>query len=423
MTFRLAALLGERLRENGLTGLFEEIEMPLVEVLDAMESEGVTLDTSVLDSLSRSLGAKIDTIAADVFRIAGHSFNIKSTQQVADVLFRELGLKPKRKTATGLSTSSEVLEELRESHPLPARILDYRHLEKILSTYVEALPRMVHPETGRIHTSYNQFIAATGRLSSSNPNLQNIPVRSVEGREIRRAFVPNHRGDVFLAADYSQIELRVLAHLSKDSELRRAFQENRDIHSQTAARIFGTPSEMVTEEMRSQAKVINFGILYGMGPHRLSRELSISHAQAGAFIEEYFRAYPAVREWIDKTIEEARKTGYVTTLSGRRRMIANMNSSNHNLRSNAERMAVNTPVQGTAADMVKFAMIALHQEIESSGRRARMVLQVHDELVFSLPEEEVKEFEPVVRERMQEALPLDVPLRVDTKTGKTWAEC
>ena len=229
--------------------------------------------------------------------------------------------------------------------------------------------------------------------------------------------------DVFLAADYSQIELRVLAHLSKDSELRRAFQENRDIHSQTAARIFGTPSEMVTEEMRSQAKVINFGILYGMGPHRLSRELSISHAQAGAFIEEYFRAYPAVREWIDKTIEEARKTGYVTTLSGRRRMIANMNSSNHNLRSNAERMAVNTPVQGTAADMVKFAMIALHQEIESSGRRARMVLQVHDELVFSLPEEEVKEFEPVVRERMQEALPLDVPLRVDTKTGKTWAEC
>jgi len=423
MTFRLADVLGERLRENGLTGLFEEIEMPLVEVLDAMESEGVTLDTSVLDSLSRSLGAKIDTIAADVFRIAGRSFNIKSTQQVADVLFRDLGLKPKRKTATGLSTSSEVLEELRESHPLPARILDYRHLEKILSTYVEALPRMVHPETGRIHTSYNQFIAATGRLSSSNPNLQNIPVRSVEGREIRRAFVPNHRGDVFLAADYSQIELRVLAHLSKDSELRRAFLENRDIHSQTAARIFGTPSDMVTEEMRSQAKVINFGILYGMGPHRLSRELSISHAQAGAFIEEYFRAYPGVREWIDKTIEEARRTGYVSTLSGRRRMIANMNSSNHNLRSNAERMAVNTPVQGTAADMVKFAMIALHQEIESSGRRARMVLQVHDELVFSLPEEEVEEFEPVVRERMQEALPLDVPLRVDTKTGRTWAEC
>ncbi|MBN1865872.1 DNA polymerase I [Candidatus Sumerlaeota bacterium] len=424
MTLRLADVLGGRLKaEGGLQRLFEEIEIPLVEVLDAMEAEGVTLDAAVLEGLSADFQKRLDALTQEIFGLAKRSFNVKSPKQVAEVLFEELGLKPGRRTKTGQSTRVEVLEELVGEHPLPGMILAFRHLDKLKSTYVDALPQMVNPETGRIHTSYNQFIAATGRLSSSDPNLQNIPVRTADGLAIRRAFVPNEPDHVLLAADYSQIELRVLAHVADDKALREAFKEDRDIHAETAARVFGMPREMVTEDMRKQAKTINFGILYGMSAHRLSRELDIPHGQAQRFIDDYFAAYPGVKRWSEELLKEAAGRGYVTTLCGRRRMTPNLGVSNRNVRANAERMAINTPIQGTAADMIKIAMIGLHREIRGSKRRARMVLQVHDELVFSLPESEVEKFTPVVRGLMENALKLDVPVRVDIKVGRTWAEC
>ncbi len=430
MTLRLADLLEPQVAADPeLDRLFREIEMPLVEVLDAMESEGVTLDTDALATLSRDLHAQAEDLARQIYDLAGHPFSINSPKQVADVLFNEIGLQPQGKTASGAagknqnSTKSEVLEELSLVHPLPKRILEYRHLDKLLSTYVDALPQMVNPRTGRVHTSFNQFIAATGRLSSSSPNLQNIPARGPLAKTIRRAFVPNGPDQVLLAADYSQIELRVMAHLSNDPGLIRAFVEGADIHMQTATRIFDTVPDLVTSDMRSQAKVVNFGVLYGMSAHRLSRELAISRPQAQKFIDEYFEAYPGVRTWSESLIEEAKRTGYVKTLSGRRRNVPNLNVRNKNEQANAARMAVNTPVQGTAADLIKIAMVRLHREMRRLGVRARMVLQVHDELVFSVPREEVDAFEPVVREIMENALPLQVPLVVDVQVGKDWSEC
>jgi DNA polymerase-1 len=423
MTLRLADILVPELRQQGLNELFERIEMPLVEVLDAMESEGVALDVKSLEETGNRLRERLEGLTREIIDMAGCPFNIKSPQQVANVLFEKIGLKPGRKTKTGRSTGSDVLEDLETDHPLPRKILEFRRLDKLVSTYVEALPKMVNPETRRVHTSYNQFIAATGRLSSSDPNLQNIPVRSFEGREIRRAFLPNHPDWVFLAADYSQIELRVLAHMSGDEALLDAFRAGADIHARTASRVFNVPVEMVTEEMRDQSKTINFGVLYGMGAARLARQLEIPFKQARQFIDEYFAAFPRVRSWMDQTLDEARRTGYVSTLSGRRRYVPNLNSDNGNLRANAERVAINTPVQGSSADMIKIAMIALHREILKSGRRARMVLQVHDELVFSLPAEELEDFKPVARRLMEEALPLDAPVKVDMKSGRNWAEC
>ena len=423
MTLRLADAFGPQLDEAGLRELFDTMEMPLVGVLDAMEAEGVTLDTKFLSQLNDELNKGLSALSQEICEIAGHPFNIKSTKQVAEVLFEEIGLKVVKKTRTGPSTDSDVLEELAKSHPLPERILEFRHLDKIRSTYVEALPRMVNPETRRVHTTYNQFIAATGRLSSSDPNLQNIPVRTELGRKIRRAFVPNRPGDVFLAADYSQIELRVLAHVTGDKALREAFQTGADIHTETAARVFGMPVEMVTSEMRSQAKAVNFGVLYGMSAHRLSRELGIARSQAQQFIDDYYGAYPAVRRWKDELLEEAHKKGYVETLLGRRRLIRDLDARNRNVRAGAERVAVNTPIQGTSADMIKLAMIALQEEIEDGGWQARMVLQVHDELVFSIPHGEVEKFTPLVREKMIEAIELEVPLVVDVKVGATWADC
>ena len=430
MTLRLADLLEPQVAADAeLERLFREIEMPLVEVLDAMESEGVTVDTAALAGLSRDLHAQAEEVARAIYDLAGHPFAINSPKQVADVLFNEIGLQPQGKTASGTagknqnSTKSEVLEELSLVHPLPKRILEYRHLDKLLSTYVDALPQMVNPRTGRVHTSFNQFIAATGRLSSSSPNLQNIPARGPLAKTIRRAFVPNGPDQVLLAADYSQIELRVMAHLSNDPGLIRAFVEGADIHMQTATRIFDTVPELVTSDMRSQAKVVNFGVLYGMSAHRLSRELAISRPQAQKFIDEYFEAYPGVRTWSESLIEEAKRTGYVKTLSGRRRNVPNLNVRNKNEQANAARMAVNTPVQGTAADLIKIAMVRLYREMQRLGVRARMVLQVHDELVFSVPREEVEAFTPVVRDIMENALSLRVPLVVDVEVGEDWSEC
>lgn len=423
MTLRLTQHFEQALEKEGLLHLLREMELPLVNVLQQIEAEGIALNTNALRELGMSLQKKSEALAAEIFEMAGRVFNIKSTQQVADILFSDIGLKPLKKTKTGYSTNSAVLEDLARSHPLPARILEYRHCEKLLSTYVEALPRMVQPKTGRVHTTYNQFITATGRLSSSDPNLQNIPIRSEEGKMIRRAFVPNRPDEVLLAADYSQIELRVMAHLTDDPALKQAFVDKTDIHTQTAAKVFGMPEVMVTPEMRAQAKVINFGIIYGMGAHRLSNELDISRKQAQEFIDEYFAAYPRVRTWMDKTLEEAREKGYVKTMSGRRRMLPDLHSKNHNVRSNAERIAINTPVQGASADMIKLAMIQLDREIRQKGWRVRMVLQVHDELVCTVPEAELAAFEPLLVRIMQDALPLSVPIEVDVACGRNWAEC
>ncbi len=424
MTLRLYEFLSTRLdKEPTLKKVFEKIEMPLVRVLDEMEKTGVRLDTDQLSELGKELHSRLDRLAREIYEMAGKSFSIKSPKQVADILFKDIGLQPRGKTKTGQSTRSEVLEELAKEHLLPARILEFRRIDKILSTYVDALPDMLNRATCRIHTSFNQFVAATGRLSSSSPNMQNIPKRGDLAKFVRKAFLPNRDDDVFLAADYSQIELRVLAHMTGDKNLQAAFTGDRDIHMQTACRVFGMPEEMVTDDMRSQAKVINFGIMYGMSAHRLSRELDIPRGQAQKFIDDYFNAYPGVARWKADLIEQARKDGYVETLSGRRRKVTNLDVRNANVRSNAERMAVNTPIQGTSADMIKIAMVNMFHALAENSIEAKMVLQVHDELIFSVPESEIEMLKPLVREVMESALPLDVPVRVDIATGKDWSEC
>ncbi len=423
ITLRLYELFQPRLLENGLQQLFSKLEVPLIAVLESMEREGIALDVSVLKTLSTELKSKLETLSSEIHTQAGRAFNIKSPKQVGVVLFEEIGLKTGKKTKTGYSTSSDVLEELKNEHVLPGLILEYRHYDKLLSTYVDALPLMINSRTRRIHTSYNQFVAATGRLSSTDPNLQNIPARTEHGRRIRSAFIPNNPGDILLAADYSQIELRVLAHVTGDKTLHQAFIGGVDIHTQTAMSIFNTSAELLTRDMRSQAKVVNFGVLYGMSAHRLSGELKIDRKQAQRFIDDYFETYPGVQVWSDALIEKAIETGYVETLGGRRRMVPNLTVKNRLVQANARRMAVNTPIQGTAADLIKQAMIELDREIRESGRESRMVLQVHDELVFSVPESEVDEFSVVVREKMESAMALDVPLLVEIKTGRNWAEC
>jgi DNA polymerase-1 len=334
-----------------------------------------------------------------------------------------MGLPAGRKTKTGYSTDAEVLETLAGEHKIAALILQYRELAKLKSTYADALPREVNPRTGRIHTNFSQTIAATGRLSSMNPNLQNIPVRTAMGREIRRTFVPDGPGCKLLSADYSQIELRILAHFSGDENLRRAYREGRDIHRLTASRVFGALEKDVTAEMRDKAKTINFGIIYGMGARGLALRLGIARADAQKFIDAYFGGYPGVRRWIDATLEGARRDGYVETMMGRRRRLAHINESNRVVRAADERIAVNTPIQGTSADMIKLAMIRVNQGLAEAAPKARMVLQVHDELIFSVPESQLAPAESFVTEAMREALPLDVPIVVDVAIAENWADC
>lgn len=423
VTLQLSHILLERLKEAELLPLFQEIEMPLLEVLNAMEMEGVCIDVPYFRHLSREMQHRLNELAQEVFQIAGHEFNINSPKQVAKVLFDELELPPIRKGKSGYSTDVRVLEELSVSHPLPGLLLEYRAYEKLKSTYVDSLPDMVNPHTGRIHTSYNQFIAATGRLTSSEPNLQNIPVRTKQGREIRRGFVVSEPSRVLLSADYSQIELRILAHLSEDTALVEAFHRNEDIHRVTAAKIFGCAPNEVTSEMRDQAKIVNFGIIYGMSAHGVSQQLKIPRALAEAFIKEYFAAYQGVKGWIDSVLRFARDNGYVTTLLNRRRYLSNITSFNGVLRSNAERMAINMPVQGTSADMIKKAMIAIDRALRKDGLKTRMIMQVHDELIFDVPEDEAPLVSKIVEREMTGALALRVPVVVAISTGKNWAEC
>ena len=420
-TMRLKAIFQEALAENGLERLFDDIEMPLCRVLQAMDREGVSIDTAELERLSGEATGELSRLTAAIHGLAGEQFNINSGQQLQRILFEKLGLQPIRRTKTGYSTDMEVLAELAAEHEIADLVLQYRQLAKLVSTYFDALPRLVNPRTGRIHTSFNQTVTATGRLSSSNPNLQNIPIRTELGRRVRSAFIPN-KGLLLLDADYSQIELRIMAHLSGDEALRGAFRDGADIHSRTAARIHSVNEAEVDKEMRARAKTINFGVIYGMGARGLSRQLGIELDEAKRFIEEYFETYPGVKEYIERSKAMAREKGYAETLLGRRRMLREIESGDGRARSFSERIAINMPIQGTAADMIKVAMVEIDRRIRAEDLESRMILQVHDELVFEVPPRELERVQILVRESMESAVELEVPIRVDMGTGENWLE-
>jgi DNA polymerase-1 len=417
----LGAVLEGKIEEAGLAPIFRDVDMPLLPVLCRMEASGIRIDPEIFSALSEELAAGTEEIERKVARIAGEDFNINSPKQLAFLLFEKLGLPPQRKTKTGYSTDVEVLEQLKNAHEIPMLVLEYRTLAKIKSTYVDVLPGMVDPSDGRIHTTFHQTQAATGRLSSSDPNLQNIPIRTDLGKRIRSGFVAEP-GWCFVGADYSQVELRLLAHLSGDAELTRGFLEGEDIHTATACGVFGVSPSGVTPELRRRAKVINFGILYGMSPFGLSRELGIGGKEARQYIDQYFTRFPGVRGYIERVKEEARKEGCVKTILGRRRYIRDINSQNKVLREAAERMAVNAPIQGSAADIIKLAMIRIDREFREKGMRARLVLQVHDELIAEAPEGETTESGRIVRDAMVGVASLAVPLTVSLSQGKHWGE-
>jgi len=407
---------------QGLEGLFLELEMPLIPVLADMEMNGIGIDAGFFAEMSRRLGDELRLIREDIYRVAGTEFNINSTPQLREVLFERLELPVLKRTKTGPSTDSSVLEELAiKGHRLPGLMMDYRQLEKLRNTYVDALPSLVNPDTRRIHTTFNQAVAATGRLSSSDPNLQNIPIRTAVGREVRRGFkAPD--GSMLVTADYSQIELRILAHFSGDEVFVRAFREGKDVHLETAAVIFDVPVDDVTGGMRNQAKTVNFATLYGQGPFGLARQLGISMDDAKQFISQYFERFAGVRRFLDEQVAQARESGYVETLLGRRRYIPELRARAWNVRQFGERVAQNTPIQGTAADLIKVAMIRVREAV-GNGPGARMLLQVHDELVFEVEEGRVADLTGTVVAVMESALELNVPLRVDIGAGTTWYDC
>jgi DNA polymerase I len=424
LTGRLAAALGQEVEQENLRKLYEEIDLPLVPVLTRMEQAGVAIDRAALANMSTRLEGEINVKAKEIYDCCGSEFNISSPKQLGDVLFNKLNLPKPVKYGKGkmISTAVDVLEELAGSHKAPKLVLEYRQLTKLKSTYVDALPALLNRETGRLHTTFDQTGTATGRLSSANPNLQNIPIRTELGREIRAAFTAAP-GCLLLAADYSQIELRLLAHYSKDPLLVEAFRRGDDIHTLTASQVFGVPPLMVTADHRRQAKVVNFGIVYGLSPFGLSQNLGIETSEAKKYIDAYFEKYYGVRKFIDRTLDETRRDGRVKTLFGRVRPIPDINSKNFNLRGFAERTAVNTPLQGTAADLIKLAMIRIDTMIRDGGMRSRMTLQVHDELVFEVPEPEVDEMRSLVREQMENVHPaLSVPLMVEIGVGKNWRD-
>jgi DNA polymerase-1 len=421
LTYLLHEQLLEKVKTSGLEELFYKLEMPLVSVLMRMEMAGVKIDAFLLNQLAADYEIKLKVMEEEIFAMSGANFNINSPKQLAEVLFERLNLPVIKKTKTGASTNVDVLNELATQHPLPEKILAYRSLAKLKSTYLDALPKLVNQETGRVHTSYNQTVAATGRLSSSDPNLQNIPIRGQEGANIRRAFV-GEGDNLIMSADYSQIELRILAHLSEDQELLAAFDRGDDIHTLTAARIFEVLPLMVTTDMRREAKVVNFGVLYGMSPYGLARELKIDRTTAKAYIDNYFSTYAQVKIYFEQLVAKAEKQGYVSTMLGRRRYLPEINSRNPNRREMARRMAVNSPIQGSAADLIKLVMINLDHRLESEGWKSRMIMQVHDELVFEVVPAEVESLREMVRREMTEIVSLRVPLVVDIGVGKNWQE-
>jgi DNA polymerase-1 len=409
------------LERDGLARVYRELEMPLIPLLAAMEHVGIRVAPERLEVLARELERQLDTLLREIHEHAGEPVNPNSPKQLAAVLFEKLKLPPLRKTKTGYSTDVDVLEELALGHPLPQKILDYRQLAKLKGTYADALPLLVNPRTGRIHTSFNQLVAATGRLSSTNPNVQNIPIRTELGRRIRQAFIPED-GWRFLAADYSQIELRIFAHLSGEEALIEAFRRDEDIHTRTAAEILHVAPGDVTPDQRRLAKVVNFGILYGISGFGLAQAASIAREEAQRYITAYFAAHPKVRAYIDRTVAEGRERGYVTTLFGRRRYLPELASRNVQVRMGAERMASNAPIQGTASDIIKLAMVRLAAALAERRLRARMLLQVHDELLLEVPEAEREPVRALVPEVMESVITLDVPLRVEVKEGLDWSE-
>ncbi len=421
ITGQLTELLKAELHQQELWQLFSEVEMPLVPVLISMERSGIALDTELLRQMSHRLGERLLKLEAEIYNNVGHRFNINSPRQLGSVLFEELNLPPGRKTKSGYSTEASILEKLRGTHPVIELILDYRQLFKLKSTYIDALPSLINPKTGRVHTSFNQTRTATGRLSSNEPNLQNIPVRGELGGEVRRAFIAPP-GTCLLAGDYSQIDLRVLAHLSHDPSLLSAFHQDEDIHAATAARLFDVDASQITSDMRRVAKTVNFGVIYGMSEYGLEQATELSRDEATAFIAAYFDQHPGVKQYLESTKKQAREAGFVQTILGRRRTIPEINASNRQVREAAERMAINMPVQGTSADIIKVAMINLYREMGKRRLQSRMLLQVHDELVFEVPQGELEEMSRLVPQIMSAALELSVPIKVDVKTGNNWGE-
>lgn len=422
MTYQLVPILKESIEKEGLKDLLEKIEIPLVEVLCSMEENGVSIDTDQLKVMSKELEAEMKHLEVQIFAISGGVFNINSPKQLQNVLFDKLQLPVIKRTKTGASTDVEVLEELAEKFEIARHLMDYRQLQKFKSTYIDVLPTLVNKKTGRIHTSFNQTITATGRLSSSNPNMQNIPAKGKMAKRIRKAFVPAQGGWKILAADYSQIELRILAHLSGDPVFSRAFNEDKDIHRSTAAEVFDVPLDKVTDEMRDKAKVVNFGIIYGMSDFGLSKSLKIKRTEAAKYIDKYFIKHAGVKKFIDEVIAQAKKDGFVCTLLGRKRPLPDINNPNQGLRSFAERTAINTPVQGTAADIIKVAMINIYNILKTKKMKTKMILQVHDELVFEVPDDELEILQKMVEYEMVNAVKLKVPVKVHISSGKNWAE-
>lgn len=424
ITLQLKRVFKSILKENRLMELFEQIEVPLIPVLASMEKEGVKLDIDVLKEISGELDKELKSIEQKIFDLAGEKFNIASTQQLGVVLYEKLKItdKPKLTKTKQYSTSEDVLQKLQNKHEIVEHILEYRSVSKLKSTYVDALPNLINPNTGRLHTTFNQTVAATGRLSSNNPNLQNIPIRTERGREIRKAFIARNDEYNLVAADYSQIELRLIAELSEDESMIRAFREGQDIHTATAAKVYKVDPSQVDKEMRRKSKTINFGIIYGISPFGLSERLNIKRGEAKEIIDTYFEQYPAIKKYMDEQIEFARKHGYVETLRGRRRYLRDINSRNNVVRGFAERNAINAPIQGSSADMIKIAMINIHQYLKKNNKKTKMTLQVHDELIFDLYKEEFDEIKTTVVDYMKNALPLSIPVVVDINKGMNWLE-
>ncbi|MDB4349713.1 DNA polymerase I [Omnitrophica bacterium] len=422
VTFRLKNILRKRLKEQGLDDLFYQIEMPLIDVLASMEFKGVALDSDLLKVMSKEMESATVKNAADIHEMCDCEFNINSPKQLSEVLFGKLDLPVIKRTKTGISTDEEVLKKLSVEHAVPAAILEYRELMKLKSTYIDSLPKLINPKTGRLHTSFNQTITATGRLSSSQPNLQNIPIKREMGRKVRQAFITASDKYILLSSDYSQVELRILAHLSGDSRLIDAFKNDRDIHAFTASLVYDIPEEKVTQDMRGQAKTVNFGIIYGMSAFGLSKSLEIEPAKAQEFIDAYFERYHDVKAYLDETIEEARQNGFVATLMKRRRYIPDIASENVRLRQFAERTAINTPIQGSAADLIKAAMIEVQNEFKRKRLKSSMILQVHDELVFEVLKTELKKVKKIVKEKMEHIAELKVPIKTNISVGRNWLD-
>jgi DNA polymerase-1 len=420
-SLKLKQILEPEIKKQGLGELFYNIEIPLISVLADMEMAGIRIDLSMMKKLSGDFGKKLASLEKRIYFLAGQEFNINSPKQLQEILFQKLALKPLKKTKTGFSTDVSVLEQLSLTHELPKEILEHRTLSKLKSTYLDALPRIVNPKTGRIHTSFNQTVTATGRLSSSDPNLQNIPVRGESGKKIREAFVAE-KGHLLISSDYSQIELRILAHLSRDKGLTDVFKTDGDIHTRTACELFGVSPDNASEEMRRRAKTVNFGIIYGISPYGLSKQLGISPDEARHYIETYFGQHSMVRSYIESLVRDVTEKGFVTTLFNRKRAIPELQSANKNTRMLGERLAVNTPIQGSAADIIKISMINVHNRLKKEGLKARTLLQVHDELLIETPDREKEQVKAIVKEEMEGVLELNVPLKVDIGIGRNWAE-